>query len=126
MSLRALLITSAIAFELCIPATAQQPVGKHQQILELVDQHATQFSRTSKTIWDYAELGYQEEKSTALLQGELQSAGFHIQAGVAEEPTAFVATFGQGEAFIFIEVFLPSVHGELLFFDGGNAKCKTP
>jgi aminobenzoyl-glutamate utilization protein B len=70
--------------------------GQHQQILQLVDQHAAHFSATSKTIWDYAELGYHEQKSSALLQNELKEAGFRVQAGVAEIPTAFTATFGQG------------------------------
>jgi metal-dependent amidase/aminoacylase/carboxypeptidase family protein len=69
-------------------------------ILTLVDQHAAHFSGTSRTIWEYAELGYQEEKSSALLQRELQSAGFRIQSPVADEPTAFIATFGQGEPVI--------------------------
>src|ERR1700730_2927742 len=77
-------------------AFGQSP-ALHQHILQIVDQHAAHFSETSKTIWEYAELGYQEEKSSALLQRELQSAGFRIQSGVADEPTAFVATFGQGD-----------------------------
>src|ERR1700674_1950915 len=76
-------------------ALGQQP-ARHQQILELVDQHAAHFSGTSRTIWEYAELGYQEEKSSALLQRELQAGGFRVQASVADEPTAFVASYGQG------------------------------
>ncbi len=47
-------------------------------------------------IWDYAELGYQETKSTSLLQSELSNAGFKIEAGVAEIPTAFIASYGSG------------------------------
>jgi len=89
--LAAILISSA--------ALGQQP-ARHQQILELVDQHAAHFSETSKTIWQYAELGYQEQKSSTLLQRELQAAGFRVQASVADEPTAFVATYGQGEPVI--------------------------
>jgi aminobenzoyl-glutamate utilization protein B len=80
-------------------AFGQQP-AQHQQLLALVDQHASHFSATSKTIWDYAELGYQEEKSSTLLQRELQSVGFRVQSGVAGEPTAFVASFGQGQPVI--------------------------
>jgi aminobenzoyl-glutamate utilization protein B len=80
-------------------AFGQQPT-RHQQLLEFVDQHAAHFSASSKTIWDYAELGYQEEKSSTLLQRELQSAGFRVQSGVAGEPTAFVASFGQGQPVI--------------------------
>ena len=35
-----------------------------------------------------------------MLQRELQTAGFRVQARVADEPTAFVATYGQGEPVI--------------------------
>ncbi|MDX1492435.1 MAG: amidohydrolase, partial [Longimicrobiales bacterium] len=41
-----------------------------------------------------------ETESTALLQGELGAAGFDIEAGVAGIPTAFVASWGQGEPVI--------------------------
>jgi aminobenzoyl-glutamate utilization protein B len=80
-------------------ALGQQP-ARHQQILERVDQRAAHFSATSRTIWEYAELGYQETKSSALLQRELQTAGFRVQAPVADEPTAFLATYGQGQPVI--------------------------
>jgi aminobenzoyl-glutamate utilization protein B len=84
-----------------LPAVSlgQQP-PRHQQLLELVNQHAPHFSAISKTIWEYAELGYHEEKSSSLLQHELRSAGFRVQSPVADEPTAFVATFGQGQPVI--------------------------
>ncbi len=45
-------------------------------------------------------MGYQEQKSSALLQRDMQAAGFRVQAPVADEPTAFVATYGQGEPVI--------------------------
>ena len=51
-------------------------------------------------IWDYAELGYQETRSSQLLQDTLADEGFEVSAGVAEIPTAFVASFGQGEPVI--------------------------
>ena len=51
-------------------------------------------------IWDYAELGYQETRSSQLLQDTLADEGFEVKVGVAEIPTAFVASFGQGEPVI--------------------------
>ncbi len=51
-------------------------------------------------IWDYAELGYKENKSTALLQTTLKDNGFTIEGGVAGMPTAFVATYGSGSPVI--------------------------
>ncbi|MGO4879731.1 MAG: amidohydrolase [Bryobacteraceae bacterium] len=56
--------------------------------------------QASKAIWDYAELGYHEEKSSALLRRGLQTAGFRVETGVAGEPTAFIATYGQGRPVI--------------------------
>lgn len=51
-------------------------------------------------IWDWAELGYLEEKSSALLQQTMLDAGFEVETGVAGIPTAFVASYGSGEPVI--------------------------
>lgn len=51
-------------------------------------------------IWNYAEVGYKETKSSALLQQTLQENGFTVEAGVAGIPTAFVATYGNGKPVI--------------------------
>ena len=51
-------------------------------------------------IWDFAEVGYKEEKSTALLQQTLKENGFTIESGVAGMPTAFVASYGSGSPVI--------------------------
>lgn len=57
-------------------------------------------AEVARTIWEYAEVGYQETKSSALLQQELKDAGFSVEAGVAGIPTAFVATAGSGKPVI--------------------------
>ncbi len=54
----------------------------------------------ARSIWEWAEVGYQEVKSSALLQQELTKAGFKVVAGVAGIPTAFVASAGSGEPVI--------------------------
>ncbi len=54
----------------------------------------------ARSIWEWAEVGYQETKSSALLQQELTSAGFKVEAGVAGIPTAFVASAGSGKPVI--------------------------
>ena len=93
--------TCAAALLIVVAQTrAQQP--PHQQITTLVDQHSAAYVETSKTIWQYAELGYHEEKSSALLQNDLKQAGFQIESGVADEPTAFIASYGSGKPVIAI------------------------
>jgi aminobenzoyl-glutamate utilization protein B len=54
------------------------------------------YSGIALKIWGFAEVGFQETQSSALLQKTLKDAGFQIEAGVAGMPTAFIATFGTG------------------------------
>lgn len=61
-----------------------------------------QYKQTALQIWDFAEVGYKEKKSSALLQQLLKENGFAVEAGVAEIPTAFVATYGSGKPVIAI------------------------
>ena len=58
------------------------------------------YKKIALQIWDYAEVGYKEVKSSALLQKTLTDAGFTVKAGVAEIPTAFVASYGSGSPVI--------------------------
>ncbi len=48
-------------------------------------------------IWSFAEVGYQETQSSTLLQQHLQDAGFAVTAGLAGAPTAFTATYTNGD-----------------------------
>lgn len=62
----------------------------------LVDRDAAQLADTALQIWKLAEVGYQENQSSALLQARLKAAGFTIETGVAGMPTAFVARYRRG------------------------------
>jgi aminobenzoyl-glutamate utilization protein B len=61
----------------------------HALLQHLVDADSPPYVATSKMIWDNPELGFLEQKSSALLQDDLSKAGFKIRAGVAGQPTAF-------------------------------------
>ncbi|MBM3176647.1 MAG: amidohydrolase [Bacteroidetes bacterium] len=58
------------------------------------------YSAQALKIWGFAEVGYKEVQSSALLQKILSDAGFKIESGVAGMPTAFTATFGSGKPII--------------------------
>ena len=88
------------AFCMVSTAWSQSSVSPHKQVEKLVDDGAANWKQVSKQIWDYAELGYHETKSSPLLQGQLKAAGFTVQAGVADEPTAFIASYGSGKPVI--------------------------
>ncbi|MHA2047415.1 MAG: amidohydrolase, partial [Candidatus Thorarchaeota archaeon] len=48
----------------------------------------------SEKVWNLAELGLVEHKSAEYLAKILEEQGFVIESGVADIPTAFVATYG--------------------------------
>jgi amidohydrolase len=50
----------------------------------------------SHRIWDHPELAFEEERTSAWAADALADAGFDVTAGVADLPTAFVATAGSG------------------------------
>jgi len=54
----------------------------------------------SDEIWEHAELGLVEERSSKLLADELEKHGFTVERGVAGMPTAFVATWGKEKPII--------------------------
>ena len=61
-----------------------------------INKHQKTFEDVALKIWDWAEVGYQEYKSSELLQSELAVNGFTITKGVADIPTAFIAEYSNG------------------------------
>src|SRR4051812_29020968 len=83
--------------------SAQPPSADDRAaLLRGIDAKREKYAGVAKEIWGFAEVGYQEQKSSALLQQQLKAAGFQVSAGVAGIPTAFVATFGSGKPVIAI------------------------
>lgn len=88
-----MLKTLAIASLIAAPALA----ANEQIAIDRIEADRAINERTAKQIWTWAELGYQETQSSALLQQRLADAGFTVEAGVAGAPTAFTATYSTGE-----------------------------
>ena len=65
-----------------------------------ISPHAQTVTTVADQLWEWAELGYVETQSSGLLQTTLANAGFEIDSGVGGIPTAFTATFGNGEPVI--------------------------
>ena len=95
----------ALAIVVCVIAASSQiragePLGEKGQLeASLQRQHEAAWSAARK-IWEWAEPGYQEKRSAALLAGMFREAGFDVTEGVAGIPTAFVATFGEKKPII--------------------------
>lgn len=73
-----------------------------KDVVKLLDSRTEEYSKIAKQIWGFAEVGFQETQSSALLQETLSKNGFTVEKGVAGMPTAFIATYGSGKPVIAI------------------------
>ncbi len=65
-----------------------------------IEANASTLNRVNRNIWGWAETGLEEHKSSKELQDLLRANGFTVESGVANMPTAFVASFGSGRPVI--------------------------
>ena len=97
-------------------------------IPDWVEAKKGRFTELSDQIWNCAELGFTEQRSSYLLAEALEEAGFQVQRGVADIPTAFIGSYGTGKPIIAIlgeYDALPGLSQEAVPFqkpreDGGN------
>lgn len=68
--------------------------------LNWINKNKERFIKISDNIWEFAEVGLLEYKSSRLLSDEIEKYGFEIERGVAQMPTAFVASWGSGHPVI--------------------------
>ena len=96
----------AIAALTCAPLSAQNtdPIAN-------VEAEAERTVRVAQQLWDWAELGYLEERTSALMVEELVAEGFAVEGGIAEIPTAFVAEWGEGGPVIAILAEMDALPG---------------
>ncbi|MES2692532.1 MAG: amidohydrolase [Verrucomicrobiota bacterium] len=90
-------LSAFLALTLPLAAQATKP-----EVLQRIDATKATYDDIAMKIWNFAEIGYQETKSSALLQEQLKKEGFEIKAGVAAIPTAFTASYGSGKPVIVI------------------------
>lgn len=87
------------------PAEADPPSERsisaaQQTALDRVQEFRRDILSVNRSIWGYAEVGLKETKSSALLMSKLKAEGFDVKAGIADMPTAFVASYGSGQPVI--------------------------
>ncbi len=96
-------------------ATAPLAADDHTEAdadpVALVAAQQDRTARVAQALWDFAEVGYLETRSTGLMQAELSGEGFKITPGIAEIPTAFVAEWGTGGPVIAILAEMDALPG---------------
>lgn len=100
------------------PATAQKKMSRiKKDIVSSVENHRPELIELSDKIWALAETAFEENQSAKLLADFAEEQGFTVQRGVADIPTAFVASYGSGKPVI-------SVLGEFDALPGISQKAK--
>ena len=69
-------------------------------ILSYLDGKKDFLSEIAKDIWEHPQLGLQETYASKRIADELKKAGFSVKMGIAEMPTAFIASWGEGKPII--------------------------
>jgi aminobenzoyl-glutamate utilization protein B len=65
-----------------------------------IDTNRDKITGVSDKIWEYAEYGLCEDKSSKILADTLRENGFKVKMGVAKMPTAIIAEKGKGKPVI--------------------------
>lgn len=94
-------------FTLCVSfiAYGQQSTElskSKKKIIASIEKHEANLIEISDAIWAHAETAFNEHESAELLASYAEKQGFTVERGVAEIPTAFVATYGSGSPVISI------------------------
>lgn len=100
--MKKLLVTNFCVLLFCISHAQNNTSVLKTDAIKNIDGKYEAYKNIALQIWGFAEVGYKEVKSTQLLQETLKSNGFTIESGVAEMPTAFVASYGSGKPVIAI------------------------
>jgi aminobenzoyl-glutamate utilization protein B len=99
------IILTILVLSLSLPFWAQsqkplKPSPNKKAVTQLVDNQSAALIETSNKIWAFAETAFNENQSAKLLADYAEANGFKVERGVAEIPTAFVATYGSGSPVI--------------------------
>ncbi len=90
----ALLVFTAVS---CVStASAQTLTPEKRTALTEVEALSSEIYRMAMELWDYSETALLEAQSAEFLAAVLEEEGFSVERGVADMPTAFVASWGSG------------------------------
>ncbi len=81
-------------------ASAQSLSADKQHVLDEAQALQPTVEELSMALWDYSETALRESQSADRLASELEQHGFTVERGVADMPTAFVASYGSGRPII--------------------------
>ena len=96
---------------------AQKMKASKKAIVASIEMHQNELTAISDSIWALAETAFEESGSSRIRADYAERNGFSVERGVANIPTAFVATYGSGRPVI-------SVLGEFDALPGISQKAQ--
>ncbi|MFC1541393.1 amidohydrolase [Candidatus Latescibacterota bacterium] len=84
----------------CSVSAQRQIETYKQEAYKWIDGNQEQFRDAALSIFEFNETSLEEYESAELLANVLEESGFRVERGVADMPTAFVATYGSGSPVI--------------------------
>lgn len=98
----ALLLAASLPLQVSATAAAGAKKGEAKKNIAVaaVERHRAELVALSDQVWRFAETALRETRSAKLLADYAEAQGFRVERGVAELPTAFVASFGEGRPII--------------------------
>ena len=112
---KACLILFCLSMTISFSQTGMTSTKK--DIIASIEKHKENLIKISDEIWALAETAFEENESAKILADYAEAQGFTVERGVAEMPTAFVATYGSGKPVI-------SVLGEFDALPGLSQKAE--
>lgn len=94
-----ILLAFALVFSIQI-AQAQKLSKNKKALITSIEKHKSALIKISDDIWRAAETAFEETESSKILADYAEKQGFTVERGVANIPTAFVATYGSGSPVI--------------------------
>ncbi len=99
LSSKILSLWGILALFLIMPSYSDMAELKEKAVQE-VNNQKEDLIHISQQIWKYAEVALEETQSSKELANYAEQQGFEVQRGVAEMPSAFVASYGEGSPII--------------------------
>jgi aminobenzoyl-glutamate utilization protein B len=79
---------------------AATEIKNKEEAVASIEKRKAEMIKLSDQIWAFAETAFRERKSSKALADYAEREGFKVERGVAGLPTAFIATYGQGQPII--------------------------
>ena len=97
---RSCVVVLGVGFVLPTMVFAAGDIKTKEEVIASVEKQRADLIKLSDQIWGFAETALKETKSSKLLADHAEKHGFKVVRGVANLPTAFIASYGEGRPII--------------------------